>query len=124
MTHMIMGEQVDMTARELGPRCLDCYAASMARGLELRAGLDPARFVDVDYAALVADNMGAVRSIYEHFDLPLGTEARAAMEAHAASHPQGRHGRHEYDITDFGITAEEVRGRFASYLEQHDLGSS
>lgn len=123
MTHMIMGDQVDMSAAELGPRCLDYYVASLEHGLEQRAALDPARFADVDYGALVADNLGAARAIYEHFGLPLGAETRQALEAHASSHPQGKHGRHEYDIADFGMSPDEVRARFADYIERFGLGA-
>ena len=121
MTHMILDDQVDVTKRELGPRVLDFYSESMQRGLELRAGLDPARFVDVDYDALVADSMGAVDRVYAQFDLPMPEETRPAMQEYAEGHPQGKHGRHQYDIADFGLTDEEVRQRFAPYIEQYGL---
>ena len=121
MTHMILDDQVDVTKRELGPRVLDFYSESMQRGLELREGLDPARFVDVDYDALVADSMGAVDRVYAQFDLPMPKETRPAMQEYAEGHPQGKHGRHQYDIADFGLTDEEVRQRFAPYIEQYGL---
>lgn len=52
------------------------------------------------------------------FGLPLGAEALAAMRAHVASHPKGKHGEHSYDLAGFGLTREGVRGRFAPYVER------
>jgi len=121
MTHMILADQVDMTKRELGPRVLDFYVESVQRGLELRAGLDPARFVDVDYDTLVADNMSAADRIYAHFKLPLPQATRAVMQEYTEAHRQGKHGRHQYDIADFGLTDGEVRQRFAPYIQQYGL---
>ena len=121
MTHMILADQVDMTKRELGPRALDFYSESVKRGLELRASLDPAHFVDVDYKALLADSMSAVEKIYAHFDLPLTAETRAAMQEYAEAHPQGKHGRHRYGLDDFGLTDQEVGQRFAPYIERYGL---
>ncbi len=121
MTHMILADQVDMTKRELGPRVLDFYVESVQRGLELRAGLDPARFVDVDYDTLVADNMSAADKIYAHFKLPLPQATRAVMREYTEAHRQGKHGRHQYDIADFGLTDGEVRQRFAPYIQQYGL---
>jgi hypothetical protein len=118
MIWMIIRDRVAITAEELGPRILAHYADSMDRALAVRARLDPARFADVDYDALVADNLAAARSIYEHFGLPFEGRARAAMEGHAASHPKDKHGKHEYDLATYGLTREQVDARFASYRER------
>ena len=119
MIWMIARDRVAIPAEQLGPRILAHYADSMDRGLAVRDRLDPARFVDVDYDRLVADNLGAARRIYEHFGLPF--EGRVALEAHAASHPKDKHGKHEYDLASFGLTREQVRERFADYLARFDV---
>jgi len=121
MIWMIVRDRVEISAEAFGPRVLAHYADSMDRALAARARLDEARFIDVDYDALVKDNLGAVRQIYAHFGLPLEGEALAALEAHAASHPQGKHGKHEYDLSSYGLAEQPVRTRFAAYLERFGL---
>lgn len=121
MIHMIARDRVEISAEDFGPRVLAHYADSMDRGLAFRKQLDEVRFVDVDYDALVEDNLTAVRRIYEHFEMPLEGDARAAMEAHAATHTQHEHGKHEYDLASFGLTREQVRERFADYVERFGL---
>ena len=36
-------------------------------------------------------------------------------------HPQGKHGRHEYSLDEYGLSPERVRERFAGYVERYGL---
>jgi hypothetical protein len=56
--------------------------------------------------------------VYEHFGLPLGDAARAAFERHAAANPRAKHGRHEYQLDEFGLSEARVRERFRTYQER------
>jgi hypothetical protein len=126
MTHALMSGTggVEMDKRELGPIVMDFYATSLERGLAARDRLDPARFVDVTHDQFVADSMAVVEKIYGHFDLPLGDEARAAVQAHIDANPKGKHGRHEYHLDEYGLGEDEVRGRFASYIDRFGIGAA
>ncbi|SFB19283.1 Sulfotransferase family protein [Amycolatopsis marina] len=102
------GEVVGRTQLELWSRGLDAFTAE-------RAKHDPARFFDVDYADFVADPIGTVESIYDHFGLEMTQAARAAMtELHTASTSGGRRPAHRYTLDDFGLTAADVDARFAN----------
>jgi hypothetical protein len=50
--------------------------------------------------------------------MPFTTGAEAAMRAHVADAPQGKHGTHRYDLADFGLDEEQVGERFAAYLDR------
>ena len=121
MTHMLMQDQVEMSKQELGPIVMDFYATSLERGLALRDQCDPARFIDVKHDSFVADSMGVVGQIYDHFDLELGDAARQAMNTHIAAHPKGQHGKHQYQLDDWGLTVEDVTTRFAPYIDRFDI---
>jgi hypothetical protein len=73
---------------------------------------------DLHYHDLVADPVGAVAGIYDHFGETLSAEAESAMRTYLADHPQGRHGRHRYTLDDAGLTVAEVDERFARYRAQ------
>lgn len=105
----------------LGPVVLEHIATSLERGLEARERTDPSRFIDVRFDDFIADNMGTAQQIYDHFELPLDGEAREAMEAHVASHPMGKHGKHEYDLEQYGLTLDMIRDRLGSYAERYEL---
>lgn len=120
MIYMIVRDRVEISPEAFGPLVLKHYADSMDRALAARDHLDERRFIDVDYDALVKDNLGAAEAIYRKFGLDLDA-ARPSIEAYAAGHPQGKHGKHEYDLASYGLTRERVYERFAAYVERFGL---
>jgi len=121
MLAALMVAREDFDPRELGPVTLEYYATSLERGLAARERLDPARVIDVDYRNFVSDPLACVESIYRHFDLPRGPEVEDALRRHVAENPQGKHGRHEYALEEYGLTPDRVRARFAGYVERYSL---
>jgi hypothetical protein len=123
MTWTMMHPVTDVTKEELGPVCMDFYATSLERGLAMRDAQDPARFVDVTHDDFVADPIGTARRIYQQFRMPITWSAQAAFEAHVAENPQGKHGRHEYALEEYGLDPGEVRARFADYVDRFRISS-
>ncbi|MDJ0850109.1 MAG: sulfotransferase [Myxococcota bacterium] len=121
MTATLMAGRESFDPKELGPVVMEFYAKSLERGLAARDRHDPGRFVDVDYGDFVADPLAVARQVYDHFGLPLGPGVKEALETHAREHPQGKHGRHEYSLDEYGLSPERVRERFASYVERYGL---
>jgi hypothetical protein len=80
-----------------------------------------ARFVDLDYRALVADPMNAVRQIYDAAGLKLGPDLVAAFERHRTANRQRARGAHRYAPAQFGLDAGSLRERFARYEERFGL---
>ena len=76
---------------------------------------------DVQYVDTVRDPLGTVRKIYERFDEPLTAEAEAAMHAYMADNQKGKHGKHSYDLAEYGLTREAVHERFKDYIERYDI---
>jgi hypothetical protein len=79
------------------------------------------QFHDVHHRDFHRDPMGVVRGIYERFDLRLSDEAARGMQAWIDASPTTRHGEHRYRIEDYGITSDQVRARFADYVERHSI---
>jgi len=106
---------------DLGPAVLDSIATSLERGLEARERTDPSRFIDIRFTDFVDDNMATAQKIYDHFELPLDGEARATMEAHVSSNPKGKHGKHEYDLEQYGLSVAMIRDRLGAYADRYEL---
>jgi Sulfotransferase family len=102
--------------QRLGPAVMEFYARSLDRGLAVREKADPARFFDVPYAEFTSDPFACTERIYAHFELPLPSASRAAIRAFAAENPEGKHGKHEYDLAQYGLDEDRVRARFADYV--------
>lgn len=121
LTDALMAARENHDPKRLGPLVLEYYARSLERGLAARDAGDPARFFDVDYREFLTDPFAAAKGIYGHFALPMPDDVEQALQAHVAAHPQGKHGRHEYSLEEFGLDADTVRTRLADYIDRFAL---
>ncbi len=95
---------------------LERLLRSFVRDLGL---LDPAQRVDVEFHRFMADDLAMVATIYDRAGLELTDRARTELEAYVAGNPRGKHGRVVYDLRgDFGLDPDELRQRFAFYLDR------
>jgi hypothetical protein len=81
--------------------------------------LPPERTVDVFFHDYMADEMGTLQRVYDAAGIEMTDAARAQIAQYQAAHPRGKEGRIVYDLRrDFSTTPEEVRARFAEYMDR------
>jgi hypothetical protein len=67
----------------------------------------------------MADDVGAVASIYQRAELVLDDRTWRRFDAFMTANPRGKHGQVEYDLRrDFGLSSDDVRERFGFYFER------
>jgi len=76
---------------------------------------------DIQYAAQLKDPIGTQRALYEHFGTPFTAEAEAGMRQMLDYNPQGKHGKHEYTLEEFGLSAKWVRDHFKEYTDRFSI---
>ncbi len=69
------------------------------------------QIMHMEYDDLVADPVGMACTVYERFGYRDDPELEQRMVAWLKEHPSDRHGRHTYQLSDFGLTAEDVHRR-------------
>jgi hypothetical protein len=74
--------------------------------------------VDVVFHEFMADDIAAVRRIYEVAGQPFTAHVQSAMDGFMADHPRGKFGRVEYFFDEFGLDAAELRASFAPYVDR------
>jgi hypothetical protein len=84
-----------------------------------RAGED--RVVDVHYADLMRSPIETMRKLYAALGDDFTAQAQASMQAWIDDNPQGKFGRHEYKLGEYGLTPDQVRGMFARYLSRYEV---
>ena len=94
---------------------------SIARIAAFRAARPEVPVVDVQYTDLVRDPAATVAAIYEATGSDLDPAVAQRIGEHVAANPKGKFGSHTYDLADFGLRVDEVRERFASYVERCDV---
>lgn len=77
------------------------------------------RIIDVNYADLMRQPMEAMRQLYQALGDTFTPEAEASIQQWLDDNPQGKFGRHEYKLAEFGLTADQLRENFADYLDTY-----
>lgn len=79
------------------------------------------QILDVIQSDFHARPMETIEQIYAFAGIELTADSRSAMLERIAADPEGQHGAHRYDISDFGMTESAIRERFGIYMAQFDL---
>jgi hypothetical protein len=115
----IFSDEVDL--RGIGETFMDTFQVMIDRSDAFRSKHGAGAILDVQYAATLSDPLGEIRRIYQHFAEPLTPEAETAMQAYLANNRKGKHGKHSYDLAEFGLSKGAVRERFERYIEDYDI---
>jgi hypothetical protein len=82
------------------------------------------QLVEMMFADIVDDDVAAAAGVLERAGLPVTTDCLADIQHYMDSHPRGKNGRVVYDLEgDFGLDADELRGRFAFYTDAFGIPS-
>ncbi|WP_197375413.1 sulfotransferase family protein [Mycolicibacterium baixiangningiae] len=112
--HTTAGWSNTFVGAQIGEDSMETWSRGLARFTAERAERNPAQFYDLDYFEFINDPVAEVERIYRHFGLPYTDAAREAMEtSHADSQKGPRAPKHTYSLADYGLTAEQVKERFA-----------
>lgn len=118
---------------ELGGNAVDRAELGRAECKKWRKGMDRAmsfreqhveladRFYDLEYQDFIGDQMAQIEKIYAWLGMDLPAESRNAMEAFMADSRQGKHGRHDYSLEEYGMTAQGIRQEFADYMSAYNV---
>ena len=84
-----------------------------------RDKLPPGQVVDVLFHEYMADQRGAINSIYQTANLPMTATADREIDRYLNDNPRGKHGRIIYDLQgDFGVDVAALRKRFQFYYDR------
>ena len=107
----------------LGREQVDLWSTALERAQRFRDRAGETRFADIHFADLLADPIATIARAYTRLAIPFSSEARARIHEWAAAHPQGRHGRHHYQLADFGLDEAAIRIRFDFYTRRFGIPS-
>ncbi|WP_198938103.1 sulfotransferase [Mycobacterium sp. IS-836] len=83
-----------------------------------RDTIGPDRSIDVRFDHFMADELGVAERVYALAGEPFTEEVRAAIGDYLSGHQRGRLGNVETSCEMFGLTQEDLRARFAPYVER------
>jgi hypothetical protein len=106
----------------IGPMFLRMYKGMLDAGLASPVSKHPDTY-HLLYADFIVDPVAEIECLHRHYDLPFGDDAREAMRAwYDDPRNRGdRHGKSAYDLTDFGMTEDQIDGELKGYRERFDI---
>ena len=60
-----------------------------------------------------------LRRVCDWIEAPIDYEIEARMRRFLSDNAQHKHGRHSYQLSDFGLSEDQVRERFATYRSRY-----
>lgn len=86
--------------------------------VEHRSALPAGQAIDVRYDDLIKGELDIVATIYDLAGQPLTEAADSAMRGYLDEHRKGRLGSIEYHPEDLGLDRDDLRRRFARYVDR------
>jgi hypothetical protein len=83
-----------------------------------RDTIGPERSIDIRFNDFMADELGVAGRAYALAGEPFTEEARTAIAGYLAGHRRGRLGNVETSCEMFGLNEDNLRARFAPYVER------
>lgn len=111
----------DVDLKGIGESFSETFEIMIARADAYKAKHGADSILDVQYADNMRDPMGVVRGIYDRFGETLTPGAEAAMQAYLAANQKGKHGKHSYDLAEYGLSKDGVHERFSGYIERYGI---
>lgn len=117
--HMAFAGRVD--ADWIGQNYPKQAAAHLDRAMDTRERIGHDRIIDVHYADMVRDPLGTLRTLYTALDDDFTPEAEKGVTDWLAENPQGKFGRHEYKLDQYGLSKKGLEPLFERYLAAYDV---
>ena len=107
----------DVDLKGIGESFMDTFRVMIDRTRAFKAKHGAGAIHDVQYADTVRDPIGTVRKIYDAVGDAFTPAAEQAMQGYMADNPKGKHGKHAYDLAEYGLDRAGVHKRFAGYID-------
>jgi hypothetical protein len=95
------------------------YAAELVRrAADYRRGKPElsGKFYDVAFKRFMAEPDETLAGIFTHCGMDYDEPAREAVLGYLAARPRDKHGTHNYDPAQFGLTSQAISAEFADYV--------
>lgn len=103
----------------LGRELLHLWHDGQVRSMAFRKANPQLKVLDMRFKDIVADPVAAVALVYAHADMEFSSRTEAAVSGWWAANPSDKHGQHQYELSDYGLTREQVEQVYADYISTY-----
>lgn len=103
----------------LGQELLHLWHDGQAAAMAFRKANPQVRVLDLRFRDLVADPVAVVRQVYDHAGMDFTEQSQAAVRQWWHDNPADKHGAHRYELSDYGLTRDQVESVYADYIAEY-----
>lgn len=107
-------KQVERAA--LGQELLHLWHDGQVASMAWRKANPQVKVLDLRFKDIVADPVAAVRQVYDHAGMQFTPATQEAVSGWWAANPADKHGQHKYELSDYGLTREQVETVYGDYM--------
>lgn len=107
-----------VTKAQTGAEYLDFWGDFSQRSVAACRLVPADRIIHVPYRRVCSEPLQVVREIYDFCGYELTPEASNRITAYDARNAQHKHGHHEYALSEFDITPDQVVVAYADYIAE------
>ena len=120
LNHRMLFGRIDQHA--IGANITDRFQIGVERAMAARERhQNEAQFFDVDFVDLVTNPTDMVRQIHAHFNLPYADTMDTDVQTWLNNDRADKKGRHRYSASVYGLDAEHIDKKYASYVERFQI---
>ena len=112
-------ESIDYDA--LGEFWLNYYAAGLERGLKARHKSGPNQIIDIRYPDLKEAPLSVIDQIQNIISLDDYDTWAKSLKINTQETRSKQPGDHRYNLSQFGLDADQIGERFAGYIQDYNL---
>ena len=98
----------------------DAWGPALVKTERIRTQIPASQTIDLYFKDVISDPVGAVKRIYEHFDLDISEEASSLWQQQVESDPSGGHegGGKEFSLKDFDLSEQDIYSFVGGYYDR------
>jgi hypothetical protein len=127
LTHMLrVGSSPSADPEHIGRDMLELVRQHVDRLVAFdvaQSAAGSSSIVHVDYYELVEAPHEVMPKVFEGIGLEWTPTVEERIRAWRDDNPKGKRGKHEYDLSDYGLDRDTVADAFADYIERFDIPS-
>ena len=108
----------ELDPADVGAESIESHLLAFERLIEIRDESPADRFVDLQYADVVADPVGQFEYALDRMGVAVGPADLRAAESWMEAHARDTHPPHHYRIEDYGIDPDRFEKQFAFYHDR------
>eukprot|EP01100_Stratorugosa_tubuloviscum_P008171 TRINITY_DN3402_c0_g1_i1.p1 TRINITY_DN3402_c0_g1~~TRINITY_DN3402_c0_g1_i1.p1 ORF type:complete len:496 (-),score=168.32 TRINITY_DN3402_c0_g1_i1:72-1454(-) len=103
--------------RKIGPFVSNLLGSAIQQLIDVNKTPLKSKFYHLSYDDLVKNPIPTMKNLYQKLELHYSDDIEKRILDYLKENPQGKHGRAEYKIEDYGITNDEIEQQFKEYID-------